>query len=765
MKRLNDIKYEYKSLSVPGGGFVTGFIFHPRNPDILYARTDIGGIYRFDFSSELWLSLGSFITEYQHHLTRPLSIALDPDKPNMLYAMCGDSRHDATDINASIIISDDYGNSFTEKKVPFPCNGNAPARSTAERLAFYKGSLFFGSQGKGIWRSDDEGESWRRLDFPENDIVFLYITHDSGVMIVSCTGETCSDGDNRGHTLYMSCDMGETFEKIPVPESLNDERCNHNGFVAGGIAYHNDKFLITFTYSCNPNPWGKWNNFACDNGGGFDGRLYLYELKNNKLSFSKDLTPKVNGFSDKNKNRKLPFGLGGIDFFGDTIAVCSVGGHGDGIFISKDFGNSYNVIKSTDLDRFVVDVPYLKPEYNGGRIPLHWMSCLKINPFNHDFALINTGTGVFSLNSLTSIPYVKTLCYGMEETVHMNIYGIPKGKNNVIDLVGDLGGFAFRDLTKPCENSFADDNNHRYITCLNADFVQNDPDTFITTARGNWTGHTTGGVILTTDGGDTFKHIGFPNKISSRLDEVIADIKRPNYNSGWAAISSDGKIILWTLAHKYMQLPCFCAVRYDRGSQSFSKIKVFDLSGNDISESDLHIKLFSDRINPELFYGFGENGQVYISRDKGKAFYQVQASDNFPHFRMSGIDGLKGCEIRFLPTEEGVCYAALLYNGLWKIRFTEKSAEAVRVTEEGDFVKAVGFGIGDRNDTPALYISGTIFNEYGFWRSFDEGESWAKINNENQMFGSITSMDGDFRKHGRVYIATGFTGGIYGEEI
>lgn len=38
------IPYEYRHASVPGGGFVTGFCFHPAEKNILYARTDIGGV-------------------------------------------------------------------------------------------------------------------------------------------------------------------------------------------------------------------------------------------------------------------------------------------------------------------------------------------------------------------------------------------------------------------------------------------------------------------------------------------------------------------------------------------------------------------------------------------------------------------------------------------------------------------------------------------------------------------------------------------------
>lgn len=762
MKRTDDVRYTYKSLSVPGGGFVTGFVFHPSKKNILYARTDIGGIYRFDFEKSRWISLAVSITEYNRYLAQPLSIALDSEKENMLYAVCGSYGRNGG--QSALIISDDYGETFTEKKVPFRCNGNAPARSSSERLAFYKGSLFYGSQGDGLWRSDNGGDSWEKLSFAEENIVFVHFT-DNGVMLVSCTGETNSSGMDRGHTLFVSYDYGKCFEKLEIPAPLNDERCGHNGFVPYSISGCNGRIYITFSHSYKESAWGGWNDFACDNGGGFDGRLYCYRTENGRVFFSDDVTPIIAGFTDKNPLRRLPFGLGGIDFFENYIAVCSVGGHGDGIFISDNCGKTYSVIKSTDLKHFDIDVPYLKPQYNGNRVPLHWMSCLRINPFNPDFSVINTGTGIFSLKNLKSGNMrVSSMTNGVEETVHMNIYSLPDGKNRVIDLVGDLGGFVFGESGEPCENSFADKDGNRYITCLNADFLQSNPDMFITTARGNWTGHTKGGVIMTTDGGESFTHIGYPEGLSDIINEAAERISRPNSNSGWAAITADGRYILWTMAYKLFELPCSTAVRYDLQKCSFEKIKVYDAEGRDISESEHHIKMFTDRVNSSKAYGFGEKGQLYISLDGGGSFHGIKITGDFPEYRMSGIDGWKNSEIRFLPMREGMCYAALLAHGLWKLTFDEQAAVAERITNDDDFVKTVGFGKNEDSDIPALFISGTIMGEYGFWRSYDGGESWAKINSDRQMYGGIVSMDGDMRKKGRVYIATSTCGGLYGEE-
>ena len=54
---MKETAYCYRNLPIPGGGYVTGFLFHPQKENLLYARTDIGGTYKFDYDSQTWKSL------------------------------------------------------------------------------------------------------------------------------------------------------------------------------------------------------------------------------------------------------------------------------------------------------------------------------------------------------------------------------------------------------------------------------------------------------------------------------------------------------------------------------------------------------------------------------------------------------------------------------------------------------------------------------------------------------------------------------------
>ena len=51
---MNQISYNYYNVPIGGGGYVTGIEFDGSKENILYIRTDIGGLYRFDRSVGKW---------------------------------------------------------------------------------------------------------------------------------------------------------------------------------------------------------------------------------------------------------------------------------------------------------------------------------------------------------------------------------------------------------------------------------------------------------------------------------------------------------------------------------------------------------------------------------------------------------------------------------------------------------------------------------------------------------------------------------------
>ncbi len=71
--------YNWQQAVIKGGGFITGVYFHPTNASVAYARTDMGGAYRWNPAANTWIPLqdGVGVDDYWS-LHGICSIALDP---------------------------------------------------------------------------------------------------------------------------------------------------------------------------------------------------------------------------------------------------------------------------------------------------------------------------------------------------------------------------------------------------------------------------------------------------------------------------------------------------------------------------------------------------------------------------------------------------------------------------------------------------------------------------------------------------------------
>lgn len=769
---FNTIPYEYRNAPVPGGGFVTGLVFHPNVPNILYARTDIGGTYRYNFERKFWDCLIDGVTEKDSSECNPLSIALDKNNCDALYVACGDA------VSGRLSVSMNNGDSFKHYSIPCGIHGNSPGRSTGERLIVDSNNsnvIYFGSQTAGLLRSLDGGKSWSNITVGENnekDITFVFIDERniyngmSKTIFVATSGAENSNEKYRGHSLYYSNDCGNTFIKAFQPDAIKDEVSLYFGFVGQRCSFDGKYLYVTFSASGTQSRNG-FSNYGCDSGSALYGAIYRYKLDNNgDIVESIDVSPNFKLF-----NNIMSCGFAGICvdpiIEGKVICTTQCRHEGDIFFVSNDFGMTWSpILHGLNIGDIRFSVPYMKPKYNNNGSLIHWISDIKINPFNNNQAVFNTGTGIFMTENLKSGDcFWFPACDGVEETVHLNVYCPPEGEVKLIDIIGDLGGFAFTDLDKPCENSFADADGNRYITCMNADFPDTNPNTVVVTPRGNWSGRTTGGVIISDDQCNTWKSLSHPYKLSTNIDKLLDKIIQPNTNSGWVAINADSTAIVWTVASGF-RLPATAVVYTNDRGDSWHQSIIINLSGNVIENNEKYLKVMSDRVNPKVFYGFGRESEFYVSIDGGKSFYQHETPKDFPIINLSDIDGRNIGEIRVESYKEGVIWIATGVGGLWKIIFdkNKNNFSAVKISTNGDSASCVGLGLG-KNENKAVFIVGTISGVYGFWQSLDEGKSWSKINNDKQNFGRIRSITGDARIFGRIYLATGTRGVIYGDFI
>ncbi len=126
--------YVWKNVQMVGGGFVDGIVFHPTAKGVRYARTDMGGAYRWNEDGKRWEPLLDWVPYEDLNLMGVESIAVDPNDPGRVYLSCGTYTNEKTP-NGAILRSSDRGHTFQRTNVPFKMGGNENGRGNGERMS------------------------------------------------------------------------------------------------------------------------------------------------------------------------------------------------------------------------------------------------------------------------------------------------------------------------------------------------------------------------------------------------------------------------------------------------------------------------------------------------------------------------------------------------------------------------------------------------------------------------------------------------------
>ena len=101
------LPYTWDSVAIGGGGFVAAIIPTKTEPGLAYARTDVGGAYRWDKLAGKWVALLDWVSEDQTGYLGVESLAVDPKNAANVYMLVGISY--MNNGNSAILSSADYG--------------------------------------------------------------------------------------------------------------------------------------------------------------------------------------------------------------------------------------------------------------------------------------------------------------------------------------------------------------------------------------------------------------------------------------------------------------------------------------------------------------------------------------------------------------------------------------------------------------------------------------------------------------------------------
>ncbi|MGW5849909.1 RICIN domain-containing protein [Streptomyces sp. NPDC055254] len=486
--------YVWNNAQVVGGGYVTGLVFNPREKGLLYARTDMGGAYRWDAAAEQWIPLTDWVGEKDWNLLGIDSLATDPVDPDRLYLAAGTYTNDWAG-NAEMLRSTDRGRTFQRSALPFKLGANEHGRGAGERLAINPadhGTLLLGTRKNGLWRSTDHGVTWSQVSsFPVKDgassgagISFVtYGPAGSGTVYVGV-----ADGST---SLYRSTDGGTTWQAV-------------SGQPTGHIPQHGVLSGDGSLYLA----------YADSIGDATAGSVWKYTPAGGAW---KNVSPSQGnyGFSGLAVDPQKP----------STVMVATL--HRwwpqDELYRTTDGGTTWQALAAKSV-RDASGAPYVGTGIG------HWMTALAIDPFNSGHVLYGTGSGIWRSKDANATDSGGTSHWivgsrGLEETSLFDAIA-PPGGAIVITAMGDLGGFRHDSLTRVPAGRL---DNPMMITSTDIDFAQSNPSVMVRVGRG---GAKDG--AYSTDGGSSWN--GFKAEPVGSSD------------SGHVALAADGSAIVWTQA-------------------------------------------------------------------------------------------------------------------------------------------------------------------------------------------------------------------------
>ena len=726
--------YNWKNVNIGGGGgFIPGIVFSQAEKDLIYTRTDMGGIYRWDPKTSSWTPLTDSFNMDEYSYYGIDSLAADPVDANRVYAAAGMYTNDWLPNTGVILRSSDKGNTWQKSELPFKFGGNMPGRSMGERLAVDPNSnniLYLGTRcGNGLWKSTDYGATWSQVksfpnpgtyvydpayDYSKDIIGVVWVAFDTSSSAKGTATKTIYAGvADKDKSIYRSTDGGATWEAVPGQPT--GYLPHHGVLSSNGVLY------ITYSDSCGP----------------YDGKKGdVWKYDTTKSTWTR-ISPIPSTKSDGTNNSDNYFGYTGLTVDAqnpNTVMISEMEPWWPDTMIwrSLDGGATWTRIwdwtgypsRSFKYTQDISAAPWLDWGGKAGEAEvspkLGWMvGDIEIDPFNSDRMMYGTGATLYGTDNLTAWDKnekikISVKATGIEEGAVLDLISPPSGAS-LVSAIGDICGFRHDDLDKVQKKIMIT----AYDSATSIDYAEATPN--FMTLVGKSKDKNVKLISFSYDGGSNW----FQGNSGPAASSV----------GGSVAASTDAKAVLWA------PTDATPGVTTNNGNSWTTSAGLPNNSA-----------IASDRVNGQKFYGFSK-GTFYVSTDAGKTFTASKAA---------GLPASDKTKIKAVPGREGDIWVAGVKDGLW--HSTDSGTTFTKLSNV-DVAYVVGFGkAAEGKDYNAIYITGKIDGIMGFFRSDDAGATWIRINDEKHGYGAVDStITGDPRVYGRVYIGTNGRGIVYGD--
>lgn len=486
--------YRWRNAVIGGTGFITGVLFHPAVRGLAYARTDIGGAYRWDGQTATWIPLTDHLGWDDWNLLGVEAMAVDPARPERLYLALGTYAQPWAG-NGAVLRSTDRGATWRRSDLTVKLGANEDGRGTGERLLVDprdSATLWLGTRHDGLLKSADAGATWAPAPFPAQPSAT-----GQGITFLTAAGRAVYAGWGDGGTALLRT-TATGWEAVPGQPAGEAARVPIHG------AYDARTRALYVSYANTPGP----NNQSAGS---------VHRLDTVTGSWT-DVTPE-----------KGAFGYGGLSVDasrGGTVAVSTNNRWSavDTLFRSTDGGRSWVSLKDTAvLD--VSETPYLKwgaasPKFGW------WIQALAIDPYDSKHIVYGTGATLYGTRDLVRwAPEIR----GLEESAVRQLISPPSGAAHLISGLGDIGVMYHEQLTASPPSGMASNPVMGSSTGLAQAALA--PSYVV---RAGWGDH--GNGAYSNDGGRTWAPFATQPPLASSAPGPIAT-------------SANGRTLLWSFVH------------------------------------------------------------------------------------------------------------------------------------------------------------------------------------------------------------------------